>query len=179
MGKDGKRNILDRFQSHEHLQKIMADINTSGSAKEVFILGYKFEFHRVIASNEGKLEASVSKDEGFGHFGKILESRISRESRILLAEAALINYVKPFYNEKYKDSFPNRREHKILGEILTKEFTGLIVEVNTDNLKCNLFSESRPIMNLPFAKELGISQFHHIAEFPLYLPEERNIFLNR
>lgn len=64
----------------------------------------------------------------------------AKEININLIEAALINYFKPKYNEKFKLNFPDS-EHSSYAEALQKEINTQIVYLNTDDIGVSLCSE--------------------------------------
>jgi hypothetical protein len=69
------------------------------------------------------------------------------------------------YNERLKNTFP-REGMKLLEECYNLDFSGLIVEINTEDVYIPTYS--------PHAKK-GL---HHIAKFDLHDPEIRQSFFS-
>jgi hypothetical protein len=88
----------------------------------------------------------------------------TREEVINLAEASLIRYFQPEYNNHYVDHFPANR-HAILARCYERDFDGLIVEVNTQELNARLKIGAD-----------GDAGAHHIARFDLHDDKLRRSF---
>ena len=71
----------------------------------------------------------------------IINTPIPENQQVALAEAALIRYFRPEYNIIYKDSFTNE-DLKLLEECYNLDFVGLAVEINTEDLRAPLWSQT-------------------------------------
>lgn len=159
------RNITDRLKNHSTLQKILAEVAYNDPDDEVYIIAMEFNPSAFISQIDGRNKDVLIDDEkvDLNRFKKISESNISKEAEVSLIEAGLIRYFQPSYNKTYKYNFPSQ-DYKILEECLNLDFTGLVVEINTEELCCRLFSNT--------AKPSGI----HFCQFNLSDPEVRQGF---
>jgi hypothetical protein len=103
-GKDGSRNVDKRLLSHSTLQKIYSEILINDPNKEIWLLLMSFDepYQCILLNNRSKQL----------DYEKWVENRkagnaIPLNQRINYTEAALINYFKPEYNEKFKENFPD------------------------------------------------------------------------
>lgn len=175
-GKSGERLAVDRLEAHSTLQRILADTLFSKPDHEIQVLMFRFEHYKKHASGAGdfSLTPTASDDESINHFHNVMNTSFKRENRILLAEAGLIRYFEPEYNKLYKNTFPSEK-HTILADILEKDFSGLTVQVDTQNIKTSLYSKK---VN-SFVKNLSEIHPHvHIAKIPLNTKDERETFLH-
>jgi hypothetical protein len=201
IGRSQSRLAIDRLSNHAKVQRILADMHTYHPDTEVLFLLYRFDRSRMILSTGGdlNLEVAASAEEDGLHMKRLCAARVDRRARISLAEAALINYFKPPYNDLLKKSnFAARRKLKLLEEILSHDLTGLMVEICSHNLRSRLRSAAQPPVEIDpalvkgyqrLAKESGelaerageelaqMMHTHHI-NFPLTTPEERDTFIH-
>jgi hypothetical protein len=164
---DGTRTAIDRLKSHSTLQKILSDLNYFFPDDEVYILTFEYNPYEVITAMNGRdrsHETITGKDD-IERFYSILDNPLTKKQQISLIEAGLIRYFKPHYNQIYKDSFPSNK-HKILEECYKLDFSGLIIQVNTEELGFSLFSERVSPRQL------------HMAEIDLVGHEDRWAFFH-
>jgi hypothetical protein len=201
IGRSRSRLAIDRLSNHAKFQRILADMHTYHPDVEVLLLLYRFDQSRTILSTGGdlNLEVAASAEEDGLHMKRLCAARIDRRARVSLAEAALINYFKPPYNDLLKKSnFASRRKLKLLEEVINHDLTGLMVEVCSHNLRSRLRSAARAPLELDptlvegyqrlaknsgelaerAAKELSQMMHTHHISFPLTNPEERDTFLH-
>jgi hypothetical protein len=161
-GKAGERSALDRLEKHETLQKI-ALLGGAPSGHQLAILLLEivpanrvWTFFNPFAIDRSKggerIEAGVEKLFG-----------TSEKERVALYEASLIRYFQPRYNKEFKDSFPST-DMKVLKDCYDKDFSGVVAEINFDDLPWDLMSEV-----VPPARS-------HIARHHLHTAEERSMF---
>jgi hypothetical protein len=160
---EGKRSALDRLKSHSTLQKILADIHHNMPDDEVFLLAFEYLPYRVITTMDGIDKTAIRDETDSKRFMSIIDHPLTEHQQICLVEAGLIRYFTPAYNEIYKDSFP-AADQKILSSCYDLDFSGLIVEIDTEELRMQLFS-----------KHVRPSE-HHIAKFDLVDPQIRRSF---
>jgi hypothetical protein len=99
---------------------------------------------------------------------------LREKNRVSLAEASLIKYFEPEYNKIYKTTFPSPK-HKVLEELLRLDFSGLVVEINTENIKAKLIVDRPRFENDLFSK---LHPYVHVVNIPLYSAAERESFLH-
>ena len=157
---DGKRTAFERLKSHSTLQKILAQAQYESPDYEIQILTFEYCPYRVISQMDGRAENVISDYRDMDRFRSIMDNHLSTYEQICLIEAGLIRYFQPRYNAIYKDNFPSDK-HKILESCYNLDFSGLIVEINSEELRFRLFS--------PTVKARG----HHICQIDLLDPEKR------
>ncbi len=155
---NGDRTAFDRLCSHSTLQKILADAQYESPDSEIFLFLFEYDQYRVMTSMNANAQESGEKDTE--RFLSIIDNPLTEKQQICLAEAGLIRYFQPKYNKIYKESFP-KQDQKILTDCYELDFSGLIVEINTEDLLFKLSSESVS------------SNSHHIAQFNLVNQDER------
>jgi len=160
---DGNRSAYERLQSHNTLQKILADLQAECPDDEVYLLMFEYVPYRIFSMINGSVKAKKSIDEDSAHFFSIQDNPLTEHQQICLAEASLIRYFGPKYNSIYKDSFPSR-SHKILAECYNLDFSALTIEINTEELYHSLYSEHTS------------PKQHHICQIDLVADEDRQSF---
>lgn len=157
---DGTRTAFDRLKSHSTLQKILAQAQYESPEYEVQILTFEYAPYRIISHMDGRAENVISDYRDMDRFRSVINNHLSEREQICLVEAGLIRYFQPRYNEIYKDNFPSDK-HKILESCYDLDFSGLIVEINTDELRFRLFSPT------------VTPNYHHMCQVDLLDPEKR------
>lgn len=162
---DGSRTAFERLQSHSTLQKILATEQHNDPESEVFVLTVEYADYQVITSMTGHADIESEPRNENDRFFSILSNPLDLKQQISLVEAGLIRYFQPKYNEIYKDSFPSS-SHKILSGCYKLDFSGLIVEIDTDELRFKLYSNAvHPA-------------YHHISKYDLVSHENRWSFFH-
>ena len=128
-----------------------------------FILIFEYEQYAIIASFDGIDKTAIRDERDDGRFMSLIETPLSMYQQICLVEAGLIRYFQPTYNEIYKDSFP-ASDQKILDDCYKVDFSGLVVEIDTEELRLLLHSSAVK------------SKEHHLAQFDLVDPTARRSF---
>ena len=157
---DGSRNTFDRLRSHSTCQKILAQVQYEDPDSEVYLLAFEYCPYRIFLQFDGKAKGVISDYRDLNRVRSVIDNPLTIHQQICLAEASLIRYFQPRYNEIYKHNFPNEN-HKLLQSCYDLDFSGLVVEINTEELMFNLFS------NTIVPKE------HHICNIEIIDPEER------
>ena len=157
---DGSRTAFERLKNHSTLQQILAQAQYESPDSEIQILAFEYASYQIIYQVDGRAENVISDHRDWDRLKSIQESHLSKHEQICLIEAGLIRYFQPKYNKIYKESFPSDT-HKILEGCYDLDFSGLIVEINTDELRLCLFSET------------VIPREHHICKIDLLDPEKR------
>jgi hypothetical protein len=157
---EGNISAMDRLKNHSTLQKILAEIHYSSPDDEINILTFQYEPYQIITSMDGKAKAKITDYRDIQRFHSIIKNPLTEYQQICLIEAGLIRYFQPKYNKTYKETFPSEK-HKILEECYSLDFSGLIVEINTEELGFLIYSK------------LIKPSSHHICNIELINPEER------
>jgi len=132
-GDSGNRSAIDRLKSHSTLQKILADVQHSSPDDEVYVLTFEYMPYQVITIMDGRSNAKIKDYRDIQRFHSILDNPLTEYQQICLIEAGLIRYFQPTYNKIYKDNFPSEK-HKVLEKCYKLDFSGLIIEINTQEL---------------------------------------------
>ena len=162
---DGKRSAFDRLKSHSTLQKILADAQYKNPDNEIYIMTFEYDEYTIFTQMDGRAKGTIKDHRDGERFFSILDNPLSKYQKVCLTEDALIRYFFPKYNEIYKEHFPSKN-HKILKECYQLDFSGLIVEIDTEELELKLFSENIA------------PKMHHLCQFDLFTPEERYGFFH-
>lgn len=164
-GKKGDRDALTRLKSHETLQKVMADILYEDINCEIAITLWEFT-PRLLASIDGRNDFLVTDKEDKAHYEKVLSAPplIIDNQIINVTEAALINYFKPKYNDKFKNNFPDVT-HKGYTFYYNYDYNAITVELDPSclNMKINSahtsYSQYSPVEYLLNSEEKRKSMF--------------------
>lgn len=162
---DGKRSAFERLKSHSTLQKILAEVQYQSPDDEIFLFMFEYAPYRIINQMDGRAKGTIKDDRDSKRFYSILENPLTQHQQVCLIEAALIRYFSPKYNEIYRETFPSS-SHTILQQCYALDFTGLIVEIDTE--ECNLLLYSERVR----------SSFHHICNIDLFGREDRYGFFH-
>lgn len=165
-GEDGKRSAKDRLQSHATLQQVLADINSDDPDSEALLILVQYASPFSMISFDGRDKSLKQEDDR--DVIKDLRTQqelIDRKTEIALAEAGLIKYFKPRYNDIYKKNFPYK-DHIVTESLYSIDFIAFVVELNTEDINARLFSDNR------------MPGFHHIASYDLHDPDVRKSFFN-
>jgi hypothetical protein len=137
---EGRRSAFERLKSHSTLQKILAEAQYNAPDNEIILFMFEYAPYRIISQMDGRAFGVIADERDSNRFYSILENPLTKAQQVCLTEAALIRYFSPKYNEIYKESFPSP-SHKILQQCYELDFSGLIVEINTDDFEFYLYSE--------------------------------------
>lgn len=132
-GKNGSRDAFERLEDHSTLQKIYADYTSNVNSFDYEIAITLWEFTPFLDMNmDGtSKEQIVSSETDKNHFQKIMQQHNlgMSDQLISVTEAALINYFKPDYNDKFKNNFPNMK-HKGYHQYYDLDFNSIMVELD-------------------------------------------------
>jgi len=160
---DGSRSAIDRLRSHSTLQRILAEAASRAPDDEVMLFLFSYPPCQLISSIDAISGAEIQGEVDQDHWVATHSNPPSEQMEVALAEAGLIRYFEPEYNEKYKESFPHEGL-KLLEQCYRLDFAALIVEVDTEDLNA-------PIYSARVSK--GV---HHIAQFDLHDASKRRSF---
>jgi hypothetical protein len=85
----------------------------------------------------------TSPDQDLSHLLQAVRHPPSEQEQINFAEAGLIRYFQPVYNEMFKETFPSPA-HKTYSGCYDADLNGLMIEVQTEEAKFRLWSPSAP-----------------------------------
>ncbi len=162
---NGTRNTFDRLKSHSTLQKILADTSYTCPDDEIYILAFEYVPYRIFTNMDGRSKFGGSAEKDSKRFLNIIDNPLSEYQQVCLVEAGLIRYFTPPYNKIYRESFPSPK-HKILEQTYELDFSGLVVEINTEELDIRLFSQT------------VAPNEHHMSKIDLISHEERYSFFH-
>jgi hypothetical protein len=162
---NGSRTARDRLRNHGTLQKILANASYTSPDSEIFVLTVEYEPYRLITSFDGRSKEAINDRRDSARFVSVLENPLKLREQISIAEAALIRYFQPHYNQIYKKKFPST-DLKILKKCYEYDFSALFVEINTDGLGMSLHSDTVP------------PKMHHIVNIDLVDHESRASFFH-
>lgn len=139
---NGSRSAHERLKSHSTLQKILADSSYKYPDSEISVLMFKFEPYRLLMSFDGISKDTIDGTKDKQRFISIQNNPLKPKQQVGLAEATLIRYFQPEYNDKFKIKFPSPKI-KLLKKCFELDFSGLVIEINTEDLMFNLYSPTR------------------------------------
>jgi hypothetical protein len=163
---DGTRTAMKRLQQHQTLQKILAETHAKNPDDEIMIFMFEYPDPQIHVSMDGiGKDAEISGPEDTKHAVSVVTNPPTGKEIVSMAEAGLIWYFKPEYNDKLKESKPGK-ELKLLESCYRYDISGMTVEVNTEELRCRLWSAKRQ------------PGYNHLAQFDLHDPEKRRSFFS-
>lgn len=163
VGKNGSRNAVERLRSHSKLQKILAQTLYNKPDQEIMLFMYAFEHEQIFSSLDGRSGLINDTDNDDKRFKLALKNRPNQNQAINMIEAALIRYFQPEYNEKFKESKISPKL-KALEKCYDLDMSGIVVEVNTENLFYSLYSKNIK------------KNHHHIVKIDLVSHQQRLSF---
>ena len=171
----GNRSAFDRLKSHSTLQRILADLGQNSPDKEPLILAFEYCPYRIISNMDGTAKGVMAGDEDSKRYFDILENPLTQHQQICLAEAALIRYFKPYYNDIYKESFPAENQ-KILASCFDLDFSALITEINVEELGLKLYSENKDTPSTHHSAKYNLVDTEFRRSFFTYVDKDGNEF---
>jgi len=170
-GTDGSSDAMQRLigktgkQGHGCLQKVLADINEKYPDQEAHILLYSYEEYKNYIHAGGAVQPTYDFDHDENRFENLMTAKYSRDNRIDLAEATLIRYFEPIYNDTYKKTFP-KKTHDMLQSLFEYDVTGLAVSISTLEHNLRIYSDKVSASNM------------HCPQFSILKDSERASFLD-
>ncbi|MGO2566472.1 MAG: YecA family protein [Brochothrix thermosphacta] len=140
-GKLGNRDALKRLESHETLQKVMADVLYEDINSEIAITLWEFT-PRLLHSMDGRNNYQVKESEDVEHMLEVLKAPplVIDKQIINVTEAALINYFKPRYNVNFVNNFPSS-SHKGYTFYYDYDYNAIKVELDPSCVNIKIHSE--------------------------------------
>ncbi len=166
-GQAGERTAWDRLKSHETVQRILGETSPD---KQVWLTLAAITDESLIPEIEPRVPAKKSSEEDDEHIALVTEAiregSFREKEAVALAEAGLIRYFQPKYNDRMKYSFPARKQVS-LESARSLDFHGLVVELQT-----------RSIESL-FGSDIRKPSWLHFAGFTIHEDRERSGTLSR
>jgi hypothetical protein len=159
----GNRTAIERLRNHGTFQKILAETSYEAPDCEIFLATVRYDHYGLMTSMDGRDKNAISDERDSKRLKNIIDNPLKMGQQISLAEASLIRYFQPRYNEKFKTKFPSRNV-KVLADCFKLDFSGLIVELDTTDSPFSLFSDT-----------VAPSQ-HHSSQISLVNQSERRGF---
>jgi hypothetical protein len=149
-GKAGERTAADRLSSHKTLQRILAE---TASDQQVWLMMAGITDTAILGDLDPRFATSTTDATDDEHVAAVFQrlqsgSFVGREG-VALAEAALIRYFQPVYNEKFKNRFPDPG-HVSLETAHDLDLYSLIIEMQSMDLGVALGSSTRAPAQLHF-----------------------------
>ncbi|WP_332102766.1 hypothetical protein [Klebsiella variicola] len=163
VGRNGNRNAVERLKNHAKFQKILAQTHYNKPDQEIMLFMYAFEHEQVFSSLDGRSGLIDDTDSDDKRFKSALKNRPNQNQAINMIEAALIRYFQPEYNEKFTESKISPKL-KALAKCYDLDMSGIVVEVNTEDLFYSLYSKSVK------------KNYHHIVKIDLVSHQQRSSF---
>lgn len=159
-GVEGSRTAANRLKNHSTLQNIYYESIKSSPDQEVWLLLISFDQVKLITFDPNQSVYGASREEDYEHIRTVTDNDVSEQQQINFAEAALIRYFEPEYNEIFKKSFPSPA-HQTYSECYELDINSVIAELQTEELGYMLRS-----------KKIS-PQWVHIAIFNMHSLKER------
>ncbi|QCT31916.1 hypothetical protein D1120_02420 [Bacillus velezensis] len=143
-GKNGERTALERLKSHSTLQRIQSELLFEGGERDLAILLLEFT-PRLLSSFDGRSKSyEKSSEDDLKHLHAVMESPPLRLNKqvVNITEAALINYFKPYYNDIFKDNFPDV-QHKGYRQYYDLDYNAVSIELDPDAIDLRLYSKEK------------------------------------
>lgn len=131
-GKSGEKNAVDRLSNHEVLQEVLSKANTDFREYNICLLLLKVEKTTPTFTVDGlSKEYSKTDSEDNEHIEKVLSAESDTKQIINITEAALINYFKPQFNQKFKENFPSKK-HTSYADYFDLDYHSIRISLNRD-----------------------------------------------
>ncbi len=129
-GDQGSRTAPERLQRHSTLQAIYAESISRSPEMDIWIVLCCVKALLFISMDPTK-PTRTSPDEDLSHLLQTVRHPPSEQEQINFAEAGLIRYFQPVYNEMFKETFPSSA-HKTYSGCYDADLNGLMIEVQTE-----------------------------------------------
>ncbi len=159
-GADGDRTATERLQSHSTLQGIYSEAINSSPDQDIWLFLSEFAPQGITVFDGRSKNYETTIEEDTDHIVDVLENPVTEQQQINFAEAALIKYFQPSYNEKFKSTFPSPA-HSSYSECYDIDLNSLIVEITTEDLMSRFWSEEVE------------PKWNHFCKFELHSRDER------
>lgn len=123
-GSRGEKDAVERLRKHSTLQRIVTEAK---DGEQVWILTASVFNRQAMIESDGRVEVLASDDEDDEHIATVssfIESdTLTDKLTVDIAEACLIAYFQPAYNQRLKKDFPG--SHKMLMQLRELDFRAI------------------------------------------------------
>lgn len=165
-GQAGERTAWDRLKRHETVQRILAETPPD---KQVWLTLAAISDVSLLSEIIPYAAATTSDEEDDTHTEVVMDAfrdgAFKRKQAVALAEAGLIRYFQPRYNDRMKYTFPSRTQVP-LESIRELDFYALTVE---------LYGQ---LVGATYGSSVQVQREHHIAGFAIHRDSERQGMLD-
>ncbi|WP_214805955.1 MULTISPECIES: hypothetical protein [unclassified Exiguobacterium] len=164
-GNEGERSAVSRLSGHETLQKIVQEHSFNRNFGDIAVILIEPEA-KIVSMTNPWIPSQVTGKNNELHEKEVYEtmSEESYKSVVNITEAAWIRYFRPYYNEKFKQIFPNIK-HTSYKTYYDLDFGSVMVDLDFGCIGLEAYNEHIAPIN------------HPIAEFPFHSSEDRkNMF---
>ena len=130
-GRTGNRGAQERLKSHTKLQEILTDFYATRRSERLFAFLFEVDVLHQISIDGINSKHLAERPEEIENFNLHMDHEHQNRQVINLFEAALINYLKPPYNEKLINNFPNKSS-KGYADYFSLDYNNLTVEVDVE-----------------------------------------------
>ena len=164
-GQDGERTAWDRLKRHETVQRILAETPPDQQVWLSLAAITDVNLASEILPNVPTLKsASEDSEHSVAIMRAIRDGQFVDKTAVALAEAGLIRYFQPKYNDRLKYNFPDRKQVP-LDAARALDLHGLVVELNGEGVG-GVYGSPRVSQKLL-----------HFAGFEVHLDDSRAITL--
>jgi len=118
-----------RLLNHSTLQKVMAETAQNAPHLDVWVILMRFATYNTLGQFGGWL-GTAGNAASAEHLSAVSRTELSDAELTALAEAALIRYFQPEYNQKFKDHFPEPL-HRTYRTIYDLDFNAVGIDFDT------------------------------------------------
>ena len=165
-GQAGERTAWDRLKTHGTVQKILAECPADKAVWLSLVTIFDIQLITEMMPSTG--EERVSDQDDLRHvqsvWKRVHDRGFADREAVALAEAGLIRYFQPSYNDRLKYNFPARKQVP-LDTARDMDLHGLVVELQSDESGMLYRSETRE------------PTYAHFAGFVIHLDEDRALTL--
>ncbi|WP_147457507.1 hypothetical protein [Micromonospora sp. CV4] len=155
-GKDGERNAYDRLKSHSTLQAIYAENRPDYDIWLTLCEISDVSLVQDISSGEAEVMGDKDTLHSLEVLARSQNPQFYRREALTMAEAGLIRFFMPEYNEKFKNNYPDPN-HVHISTAVELDFADLMVELHAYPINVRFWSPRQPLQ----------SGLIHVARFPL------------
>ena len=143
-GKDGERNAYDRLKSHSTLQAILEENRPDF---DIWLTLCEISDVTILQDMDND-PAQITGEEDVAHILEVLRradlpSFYGREA-LTMAEAGLIRYFMPHYNEMFKRNYPDPK-HVHISTAYDLDLADLFVELHEYSIRARFWSPKQPV----------------------------------
>jgi hypothetical protein len=160
-GQAGERTAWDRLKSHETVQRILAE---TAPDMQVWLTYAAVTDENLFSEIDPRYPTLMSSAEDDDHtalvFSAVRDGSFREKESVALAEAGLIRFFQPYYNDRMKYAFPARKQVS-LESVRGLDFHGLMVEFQSDAIDAK------------YASEVQDHRWVHFAGYEIHVDKNR------